>query len=110
MDDAPLYNRKRKYTRELHDVDLHENNKLHVISTSKARDMDKMVCKLRIKLAAMPVKRIGIDVGHTHYEDWEKAVVPQLCAKCECLVFHICAAKDRLERFSICTILSQSVV
>ena len=54
MSDAPLYKQLRRYTRELHDVDLHGNHKLHVVCTSKGEDVDKMLSTLRRKLGGMP--------------------------------------------------------
>ncbi|KAI4996793.1 hypothetical protein ZWY2020_052135 [Hordeum vulgare] len=95
MADAPLYKRKRTYTRELHDVELHGNNKIHVVWIRKAYDVDKMLCKLRRKLVVMPFKRIGVDVEYTHYEDPHKAAVLQLCVENELLVYHISATKYR---------------
>ncbi|VAH78604.1 unnamed protein product [Triticum turgidum subsp. durum] len=62
MADAPLYKQRRKYTRELHDVHLHGNHKLHVLCTSKGKDMDKMMSMFRRKLGGMPVKLVGVDV------------------------------------------------
>ncbi|XP_073359953.1 uncharacterized protein [Aegilops tauschii subsp. strangulata] len=62
MADAPLYKQRRRYTRELHDVDLHGNHKLHVICTSKGEDVDKMLSTLRRKLGGMPIKLVGVDV------------------------------------------------
>ncbi|KAM3189561.1 hypothetical protein ACQJBY_068077 [Aegilops geniculata] len=62
MADAPLYRQRRRYTRELHDVDLHGNHKLHVVCTSKGEDVDKMLSTLRRKLGGMPVKLVGVDV------------------------------------------------
>ncbi|XBJ01275.1 hypothetical protein VPH35_020951 [Triticum aestivum] len=62
MEDAPLYKQRRRYTRELHDIDLHGNHKLHVICTSKGEDVDKMLSMLRRKLGGMPVKLVGVDV------------------------------------------------
>ncbi|XP_073363294.1 uncharacterized protein [Aegilops tauschii subsp. strangulata] len=50
MADAPLYKQRRRYTKELHDVDLHGNHKLHVVCTSKGQDVDKMLSTLRRKL------------------------------------------------------------
>ncbi|VAH61544.1 hypothetical protein VPH35_044622 [Triticum aestivum] len=67
MADAPLYKLRRRYTRELHDVDLHGNHKLHVVCTSKGEDVDKMLSTLRRKLGGMPVKLVGVDVEYTHY-------------------------------------------
>ncbi|VAH30609.1 unnamed protein product [Triticum turgidum subsp. durum] len=62
MADAPLYKQRRRYTRELHDIDLHGNHKLHVVCTSKGEDVDKMLSMLRRKLGGMPVKLVGVDV------------------------------------------------
>ncbi|VAH17434.1 unnamed protein product [Triticum turgidum subsp. durum] len=62
MADAPLYKQRRKYTRELHDVHLHGNHKLHVLCTSKGKDVDKMLSTFRRKLDGMPVKLVGVDV------------------------------------------------
>ncbi|XP_073363134.1 uncharacterized protein [Aegilops tauschii subsp. strangulata] len=62
MADAPLYKQRRRYTRELHDVDLHDNHKLHVVCTSKGEDVDQMLSTLRRKLGGMPVKLVGVDV------------------------------------------------
>ncbi|VAI02018.1 unnamed protein product [Triticum turgidum subsp. durum] len=62
MADAPLYKQRGKYTRELHDVHLHGNHKLHVLCTSKGKDMDKMLPTFRRKLGGMPVKLVGVDV------------------------------------------------
>ncbi|VAI29195.1 unnamed protein product [Triticum turgidum subsp. durum] len=62
MADAPLYKQRRKYTRELHDVHLHGNHKLHVLCTSKGKDVDKMLSTFRRKLGGMPVKLVGVDV------------------------------------------------
>ncbi|XBH90532.1 hypothetical protein VPH35_082164 [Triticum aestivum] len=62
MADAPLYKQRCVYTRELHNVDLHGNYKLHVVCTSKGEDVDKMMSMLRRKLGGMPVKLVGIDV------------------------------------------------
>ncbi|KAM3312471.1 hypothetical protein ACQJBY_032405 [Aegilops geniculata] len=59
---APLYKQRHRYTRELHDVDLHGNHKLHVVCTSKGEDMDKMLSTLRRKLGGMPVKLVCVDV------------------------------------------------
>ncbi|XP_020146928.1 uncharacterized protein [Aegilops tauschii subsp. strangulata] len=95
MADAPLYKQCRRYTRELHDVDLHGNHKLHVVCTSKGEDVDKMLSTLRRKLGGMPVKLVGIDVEYTHYVKPQRAAVLQLCVEKECLVYHISAAKDR---------------
>ncbi|VAH92807.1 unnamed protein product [Triticum turgidum subsp. durum] len=60
MADAPLYKQRRRYTRELHDVDLHGNHKLHVVCTSKGEDVDKMLSTLRRKLGGMPVKLVAL--------------------------------------------------
>ncbi|VAH20079.1 unnamed protein product [Triticum turgidum subsp. durum] len=68
MADAPLYKQRRKYIRELHDVHLHGNHKLHVLCTSKGKDVDKMLSTFRRKLGRMPVKLVGVDVEYTHYE------------------------------------------
>ncbi|VAI81217.1 unnamed protein product [Triticum turgidum subsp. durum] len=68
MADAPLYQHHRRYTRELHDVDLHGNHKLHVVCTSKGEDVDKMLSTLRRKLGGMPVKLVGVDVEYTPME------------------------------------------
>ncbi|VAI04026.1 unnamed protein product [Triticum turgidum subsp. durum] len=68
MADAPLYKQRRKYTGELHDVHLHGNHKLHVLCTSKGRDVDKMLSTFRRKLGRMPVKLVGVDVEYTHYK------------------------------------------
>ncbi|VAH93469.1 hypothetical protein VPH35_066647 [Triticum aestivum] len=95
MADAPLYKKLRKYTRELHDVDLHINHKLHVVCTSNGEDVDKMLSTLRRKLGGMPVKLVGVDVEYTHYVKPQRAAVLQLCVEKECLVYHISAAKDR---------------
>ena len=95
MADAPLYKQRHGYTRELHDVDLHGNHKLHVVCTSKGEDVDKMLSTLRRKLGGMPVKLVGVDVEYTHYEKPQRAAVLQLCVEKECLVYHISAAKDR---------------
>ncbi|XBI92352.1 hypothetical protein VPH35_029436 [Triticum aestivum] len=95
MADAPLYKQRRKYTRALHDVHLHGNHKLHVLCTSKGKDVDKMLSMFRRKLGGMPVKLVGVDVEYTHYEKPQHAVVLQLCIQKECLVYHISAAKDR---------------
>ncbi|XBI00830.1 hypothetical protein VPH35_129748 [Triticum aestivum] len=62
MADAPLYKQRRKYSRELHDVHLHGNHRLHVLCTSKGKDVDKMMSKFRRKLGGMPVKLVGVDV------------------------------------------------
>ena len=97
MADAPLYKQHRRYTRELHDVDLHGNHKLHVVCTSKGEDVDKMLSTLRRKLGGMPVKLVGVDVEYTHYVKPQRAAVLQLCVEKECLVYHISAAKDRSE-------------
>ena len=97
MADAPLYKQRRRYTRELHDVDLHGNHKLHVVGTSKGEDVDKMLSTLRRKLGGMPVKLVGVDVEYTHYVKPQRAAVLQLCVEKECLVYHISAAKDRSE-------------
>ena len=77
---------RRRYTRELHDVELHGNYKLHIVCTSKGCDMDKMLSTLRRKLGGMPFKTVGIDVEYTHYEEPQKAAVLQLCVEHECLV------------------------
>ncbi|VAI58011.1 unnamed protein product [Triticum turgidum subsp. durum] len=61
MADAPLYKQRRKYTRELHDVHLHGNHKLHVLCTSKGKDVDKMLSTFRRKLGGMPVKLVAKD-------------------------------------------------
>ncbi|XP_073353749.1 uncharacterized protein [Aegilops tauschii subsp. strangulata] len=95
MADAPLYKQHRRYTRELHDVDLHGNHKLHVVCISKGQDMDKMMSMLRRKLSGMPIKLVGVDVEYTHYVKPQRAAVLQLCVEKECLVYHISAAKDR---------------
>ncbi|XP_020189573.1 uncharacterized protein [Aegilops tauschii subsp. strangulata] len=95
MADAPLYKQHRRYTRELHDVDLHGNHKLHVICRSKGEDVDKMLSTLRRKLGRMPVKLVGVDVEYTHYVKPQRTAVLQLCVEKECLVYHISAAKDR---------------
>ena len=97
MVDATLYKQRRKYTRELHDVDLQGNHKLHVICTSKGEDVDKMLSTLRRKLGGMPIKLVGVDVEYTHYVKPQQAAVLQLCIEKECLVYHISAAKDRSE-------------
>nr|CDM83533.1 unnamed protein product [Triticum aestivum] len=68
MADAPLYKQHRKYTRELHDVHLHGNHKLHVVCTSKGKDVDKMLSTFRRKLGGMPVKLVGVDVEYTPME------------------------------------------
>ncbi|VAH03153.1 unnamed protein product [Triticum turgidum subsp. durum] len=68
MADATLYKQRRTYTRELHDVDLHSNHKLHVIFTSKGEDVDKMLSTLKRKLGGMPVKLVGVDVEYTPME------------------------------------------
>ncbi|VAH77888.1 unnamed protein product [Triticum turgidum subsp. durum] len=68
MADAPLYKQRRKYTRELHDVHLHGNHKLHVVCTSKGKDVDKMLSMFRRKLGGMPVKLVGVDVEYTPME------------------------------------------
>ncbi|VAI84336.1 unnamed protein product [Triticum turgidum subsp. durum] len=62
MADAPLCKQRRKYTRELHDVHLHGNHKLHVLCTSKGKDVDKMLSTFRRKLGGMLVKLVGVDV------------------------------------------------
>ncbi|VAH75852.1 unnamed protein product [Triticum turgidum subsp. durum] len=62
MADAPPCNQHRKYTRELHDVHLHGNHKLHVLCTSKGKDVEKMLSTFRRKLSGMPVKLVGVDV------------------------------------------------
>ena len=95
MADAPLYKQRRRYTRELHNVHLHGNHKLHVLCTSKGKDVDKMLSTFRRKLGGMPVKLVGVDVEYTHYEKPQRAAVLQLCVEKECLVYHISAAKDR---------------
>ncbi|XBJ16470.1 hypothetical protein VPH35_008097 [Triticum aestivum] len=95
MVDAPLCNQRCKYTRELHDVHLHGNHKLHVLCTSKGKDVDKMLSTFRRKLGGMPVKLVGVDVEYTYYEKPQRAAVLQLCVEKECLVYHIFAAKDR---------------
>nr|CDM83684.1 unnamed protein product [Triticum aestivum]CDM83694.1 unnamed protein product [Triticum aestivum] len=61
MADAPLCKQRRKYTRELHDVHLHGNHKLHVLCTSKGKDADKMLSMFRRKLGGMPVKLVAKD-------------------------------------------------
>ncbi|VAH52472.1 unnamed protein product [Triticum turgidum subsp. durum] len=61
MADAPLWKQRRKYTRELHDVHLHGNHKLHVLCTSKGKDVDKMISTFRRKLGGMPVKLVAKD-------------------------------------------------
>ncbi|VAI75490.1 hypothetical protein VPH35_123388 [Triticum aestivum] len=95
MVDATLYKQRRKYTRELHDVDLQGNHKLHVICTSKGEDVDKMLSMLKRKLGGMPVKLVGVDVEYTHYVKPQRAAVLQPCVEKECLVYHISAAKDK---------------
>ncbi|VAH75853.1 unnamed protein product [Triticum turgidum subsp. durum] len=95
MADAPPCNQHRKYTRELHDVHLHGNHKLHVLCTSKGKDVEKMLSTFRRKLSGMPVKLVGVDVKYTHYQKPQHAAVLQLCVEKECLVYHISAAKDR---------------
>ena len=97
MADAPLYKQRRKYTKELHDIHLHSNHKLHALCTSKGKDVDKMLSTFRRKLGGMPVKLVGIDVEYTHYVKPQRAAVLQLCIEKECLVYHISAAKDRSE-------------
>ncbi|XP_073363388.1 uncharacterized protein [Aegilops tauschii subsp. strangulata] len=97
MADAPLYKQRRRYTRELHDYDLHGNHKLHAVCTSKGEDVDEMMSTLRRKLGGMPVKLVGVDVEYTHYVKPQRAAVLQLCIEKECLVYHISAAKDRSE-------------
>ncbi|VAH52691.1 unnamed protein product [Triticum turgidum subsp. durum] len=67
MVDAPLYKQRHTYTRELPDVDLHGNHKLHVVCTSKGEDVDKMLSTFRRKLDGMPVKLVGVDVEYRHY-------------------------------------------
>ncbi|XBI72178.1 hypothetical protein VPH35_066193 [Triticum aestivum] len=62
MADAPLYKQRRRYTRELHDIDIHGNHKIHVVCTSKGEDVDKMLSTLRRKLGGMSVKLVGVDV------------------------------------------------
>ncbi|VAH15411.1 unnamed protein product [Triticum turgidum subsp. durum] len=62
MADAPLCKQRRKYSRELHDVHLHGNHKLHVLCTSKGKDVDKMLSTFRRKLGGMPVKLVGVDM------------------------------------------------
>ena len=61
--------------RELHDVDLHGNHKLHIVCTSKGEDVDKMLSTLRRKLGGMPVKLVGVDVEYTHYVKPQRAAV-----------------------------------
>ncbi|VAI87344.1 unnamed protein product [Triticum turgidum subsp. durum] len=61
MADAPLCKKRRKYTRELHDVHLHGNHKLHVLCTSKGKDVEKMLSMFRRKLGGMPVKLVAKD-------------------------------------------------
>ncbi|XBJ01687.1 hypothetical protein VPH35_021274 [Triticum aestivum] len=95
MADAPLYMQHRRYTRELHDVDLHGNHKLHGVCTSKGEGVDKMMSTLRRKLGGMTVKLVGVDVEYTHSVKPQRAAVLQLCVEKECLVYHISAAKDR---------------
>ncbi|VAH77176.1 unnamed protein product [Triticum turgidum subsp. durum] len=95
MAEALLYKQHRTYTRELHDVHLHGNHKLHVICTSKGKGMDKMLSTFRSKLDGMPVKLVGVDVEYTHYVKPQRAAVLQLCVEKECLAYHISAAKDR---------------
>ena len=68
MADAPLYKQRCKYTRELHDVHLHGNHKLHVLCTSKDQGVNNMLSMFRRKLSGMPVKLVGVDVEYTHYE------------------------------------------
>ncbi|XP_073360221.1 uncharacterized protein [Aegilops tauschii subsp. strangulata] len=79
MADAPLYKQRRRYTRELHDVDLHGNHKLHVVCTSNGEDVDKMLSTLRRKLGGMPVKLVGVDVEYTQYLKPQRVAVLQLC-------------------------------
>ncbi|VAH76886.1 unnamed protein product [Triticum turgidum subsp. durum] len=95
MADAPLYKQHRRYTRELHDVELHGNHKLHVVWTSKGRDVDKMLSTLRRKLGGMPGKLVSVNVQYTHYVKPQRVEVLQLCIEQECLVYHIFAPKDR---------------
>ncbi|XBH70751.1 hypothetical protein VPH35_098346 [Triticum aestivum] len=95
MADAPLYKQRCAYTRELHDVHLHNNHKLHVVCTSKGKDVDKMLSTFRRKLGGMPVKLVGVDVEHTHYVKPQWATVLQLCVEKECLVYDISAATNR---------------
>ena len=97
MADAPLYKQRRRYTREIHDVDLHDNHKLHVVCTSKREDVNNMLSALRRKLDGMPVKLVGVDVEYTHYMKPQRAAVLQLCVEKECLVYHISIAKDMSE-------------
>ncbi|XP_020188974.1 uncharacterized protein [Aegilops tauschii subsp. strangulata] len=96
MADAPLYKQRRRYTRELHDVDLHGNHKLHVVCTSKGQDVDKMLSTLGRKLDRMPVKLVRVDLEYTHYVKPQRAAVLQRCVEKECLVYHISAAKTYL--------------
>ena len=95
MADAPLWKQRRKYTRELHGVHLHGNHKLHVLCTSKGKDVDKKLSSFRRMLGGMSVKLVGVDVEYTHYEKQQRVAVLQLCIEKECLVYHISAAKDR---------------
>ncbi|XP_020153132.1 uncharacterized protein [Aegilops tauschii subsp. strangulata] len=95
MVDAPLYKQRRRYTREIHDVDLHDNHKLHAVCTSKGQDVDKMLSMFRRKLDGMPIKLVGLDVEYTHYVKPQWAAMLQLCVEKECLVHHISATKDR---------------
>ncbi|XP_020176005.1 uncharacterized protein [Aegilops tauschii subsp. strangulata] len=94
MADAPLYKQRRRYLRELHNVDLHDNHKLNVVCTRKGIDVHKMLSMLRRNLGGIPVKLVGDDVEYTHYVKPQRAVVLQLCVEQECLVYHISAAKD----------------
>ncbi|XBH84662.1 hypothetical protein VPH35_072780 [Triticum aestivum] len=102
MEDAPLYKQHHRFTRELHDVDLHGNHKLHVVCTSKGQDVDKMLSMLRRKLGRMLVKLVFVDFEYTHYVKPQRVTVLQLCVEKECLVYRISTAKDRpmeLEKF-----------
>ena len=53
------------------------------VSTSKGKDVEKMLSTFRRKLGGMPVKLVDVDVEYTHYVKPQRAVVLQLCVEKE---------------------------
>ncbi|XBH85065.1 hypothetical protein VPH35_073077 [Triticum aestivum] len=93
LDDVHVPGEKRVYTKTLTRVELHGNETMEIVCTSKPDKADEMISKLWRKVGISHRKIVGLGVHYTREDERpQMAAVLQLYVEELCLVYHITAA------------------
>ncbi|KAI4982357.1 hypothetical protein ZWY2020_022849 [Hordeum vulgare] len=93
LEDDVAHAKKHDYTKVLKEVEAHNKEPLCVVCTCNPEEVGEMIKMMRLKLARMIDRIIGVDVEYTREDEPnQRATVLQLCLEEMVLVFHITMA------------------